>query len=498
MTAKISEYKDLYYHREYWADIGSLPIPVGIERIAAFALPFLSLYRPFQFPISLVMSTSRVWSAKKIIDNRSKQNLNLTFYRLQAVMAVIALAATVFRHPMGMMVTTSQDIAIGLKLFIQCIKEGEKKEAVFYLASIINNTFYLALLCRGGLELSLISLTMQTLFLVVSSMKEFKKGNWLESCGRLLMAAIRLRQGYSQYEQLRRKWEIEAAVKRVFVGELHEKWQFPSDHLPVGIEVNGVKIISWNVLNNLYMEWVTTKDSQGLKGSLISDLDKPVQENGLTMRDLHIIEMIQQMTNSGQVIALQECGAPFLEALQQRLPSNWELVKSFEGQRKDQDVILYNTSQLTYHSEQSEVTTTSYPSVPNRPIQQVVFSKTDGSEFSIINAHIPGDPSLPSKEEFSQYVYKKYNENNIPTIAVGDYNFERDEMIDSYKKAGFQNFSFHSTHKTNIDPYNKNSKAIDHQFVIGENVYSRDLTPNEILPNDNRLPDMINLLNSTV
>ena len=52
------------------------------------------------------------------------------------------------------------------------------------------------------------------------------------------------------------------------MGELHEKWQFPSDHLPVGIEVDGVKIISWNVLNNVYMEWVTTKDSQGLNSGV--------------------------------------------------------------------------------------------------------------------------------------------------------------------------------------------------------------------------------------
>ena len=46
------------------------------------------------------------------------------------------------------------------------------------------------------------------------------------------------------------------------MGELQEKWQFPSDHLPVGMNLDGLKIASWNVLNPLYMNWVIEKNSK--------------------------------------------------------------------------------------------------------------------------------------------------------------------------------------------------------------------------------------------
>jgi hypothetical protein len=243
------------------------------------------------------------------------------------------------------------------------------------------------------------------------------------------------------------------------------------------------------------MEWVTTKDSQGLNGSMISDLDKAVRPNGLTQRDLIVVDMVASMMNSGHVVALQECGAPFLEVLQERLPSNWQMVKSFETPRTDQDVILFDRSKLTYQPDQSEVTKDSYPSVPERPLQNAFFSRTgeeSGRNLRVINAHIPGDPNLPVREEFAKYVHDTHREDQV-TVALGDNNFERDEMILAYERMGFSEFSLHSPWKTNIDPYGKHSKAIDHLFVAGGD-FSRDLTPDEVLQNGN-LRETIALLN---
>ena len=79
------------------------------------------------------------------------------------------------------------------------------------------------------------------------------------------------------------------------------------------------------------------------------------------------------------------------------------------------------------------------------------------------------------------------------TIALGDNNFERDEMIEAYRKAGFSDFSLHSPWKTNIDPITKEAKGIDHLFVIG-NDESRDLKPNEVLIGGN-FQEIIHLLN---
>lgn len=488
-----------YYHREYSNDIDRPhEDPSNLcKRIALVTLPFLSLYKPLSSPIALGMGSVRIFTSgyQLISDIQSGDCKKISISLLQTITSIIALAATIFSHPIGMIVTTAQDIIFELSDLVQSLQNGNWEAALNSLMKIINNAFYLALICHGGLELSIVSFALQAIILIVSSRSEFKKGHFLEVCGNLLMAAVRIHQGYSQFKLLQRKWEIEDAIKQIVVGELHEKWQFPSDHLPVGIEVDGVKIISWNVLNNAYMEWVTTKDSQGLNRSMISDLDKVVRANGLTQRDLVVVDMVASMMHSGHVVALQECGAPFLEALQERLPSNWQMVKSFKTPRLDQDVILFDQSRLTYQSDQSGMTRNAYPSVPGRPIQNAFFLRTGeehGRNIRVINAHIPGDPNLPVREEFAKYVHDIRRGNEV-TVALGDNNFERNEMLLAYERVGFSDFSLHSPWKTNIDPYGKHSKAIDHLFVAGGD-FSRDLTPDEVLQNGN-LRETIALLN---
>jgi len=503
MTAIVNPVKPFnppYYHREYSNDIKNnidedndnsqtlLQVYKKLKRLTPVVTPFIStFFKPLCYPITLLMDSSRVHTtaSQLVNDIKSGNAKSITFATLQTTIAIIALASTIFAHPIGMIVTTSQDMMFELSALIQSLKDKNYEASLISLTKLINNTFYLALICRGGLELSIISFVMQAITLVISSREEFKKGRDLEGYGNLLLAAVRLLQGYSQFKLLQRQWEIEEEVKRVVVGELHEKWQFPSDHLPGGIEVDGVKIISWNVLNNAYMEWVTKKDSQGLNRSMISDLDIQVKPNGLTQRDLVVVDMVASMMNSGHVIALQECGTPFLEALQEKLPSNWQMVKSFEGPRVDQDIILYDKSKLTYQPDQSCVTREAYPSVPGRPLQNVLFSRIDnaqGKNLRVVNAHIPGDPKLPVRDEFARYVHNVHNDNQT-TVALGDYNFERHEMIPAFEKAGMSDFSLHSF-KGNIDPYGKHSKAIDHFFVAGGN-YSRDLKHDEVLQNGN-------------
>lgn len=464
MTAIISNYKNCVYSRDYAHDVS-----VGdnlFKRVALASLPFFSLHKSCRLPISLGTGAVRVWNAES---------------NLQRGIAVVALAGTIFQHRIGMVVTTVQDIVLEVNA-LRSHKNWE--DASKSLIKIFNHLVYLSLISRGGLELSIVSLMLQGVVNLLNSRDEFQKGRWIEGCSNLMMAAVRLKQTHSQVQQLKRNWEIEAAIKNVFVGQLSDKWQFPSDHLPVGIEVDGKRIISWNVMNNIYMEWVIEKDSQGLNGSMLTELNEQVSDNGLTRRDLLIVDMIQTMTERGEVIALQECGKPFLEALQQRLPSHWEMVKSF-NERVDQDVILFNKDQLSLAS--AETTTNSFASFPDRPLQDALFT----NNLRIINGHIPGDPTKPGREEFAQYVHDHHKEGAV-TVALGDNNFERGEMIDAYQKAGFTEFSLHSPWQTNIDPYTKASKGIDHFFVIGsEN--SRDLSADEVLING-KLQETIDLL----
>lgn len=475
MSAIVSNFNNILHHRDYSHDYPDQKSNI-IKRVALAAVPFLSLHRSLRVPMSIAMGTLRIW-------NTSSKNI------LGTMVAIAALAGTIFQHKLGSIITTIHDILIEIN---HVRKAPNLEEALKGLFKILNNLVYLALMTYGGLELSIIAFAMQTVLNLIQSRDEFKKGRWIEGVANLLMAGVRIYQTQEQFQHLIRKREIEAAIKRIPVGELHEKWKFPSDHLPVGIEVNGVKIISWNVLNTAYMEWVKDKDSQGINGSMITDLDVVVNPNGLTMRDIFVADMVQNMMSKGHVVALQECGKPFLEHLQGKLPSHWDIVKSFNKEKLNQEVILYNKSELTYQSHLSEVTKTAYPSAPGRELQNAYFSHAEGKDLRIINAHIPGDPNLPCREEYARYVHQQHKD-NATTIGLGDNNFERHEMIDAFKKAGFSDFSLHSPWKTNIDPPTKESKAIDHIFKIGKGI-SRDLKPEEVLAGGN-LKETIGLLN---
>lgn len=472
MTAKISNYKDILYNRDYLHDV---PRPTDLaKRVGLAALPFLSMVPPLRYPLSIAMGTLRVWNTED------------AFHK---IFALGALVGAVWKPRVGTMLTTTQNIILEIQKMRTQDNWADASKSLFKITS---DCLYLALIARGGLELAIIASLMQGAVRLIQSRDEFKKGLWIEATADLLMAALRLKDAHGQYAQLKRNRAIDAAMRKIYVGMLHEKWQFPSDHLPVGVDVNGTKIISWNVLNNAYMEWVTDKDSQGLNGSMISDLNKPIDASGLTYRDVFVADCIQEMMAKGHIIALQECGQPFLKHLAERLSPDWGLVRSFQEKCKDQDVILYNKQHCTYRPEYSVATRTAYPSDPGRPLQNAYFALPSGQDVRIINAHIPGNPLAPGRDEFAAYVHEQHKA-GATTIALGDNNFERDEMIKAYQGAGFEEFSIHSPWKTNIDPVTKESKGIDHIFIAG-NASSRDLSVDEVLPGHN-LQETIDLLN---
>ena len=251
--------------------------------------------------------------------------------------------------------------------------------------------------------------------------------------------------------------------ERVYVGELHEKWQFPSDHLPIGAAVGDTNIISWNVLNNAYMSWVY-KNSQGLTDSMITDQDVVVKDNGLTQRDLTMVKYILEMVEkNNSLICLQECSAEFIAELQETLPENMEIVLSFDTKVKDQEVVIYNKDEFSFIEKIIDLD--GYPSTQGKLLMTVALEK-NGITYRVFNSHVPGDPNLPGRYEFAQYV-KNHQQKGEITIALGDLNFDQYEMDDAFKvAAGDQESTF-----TRITPYQTNvgldmySKAIDHFFI---------------------------------
>lgn len=142
------------------------------------------------------MGSLRAWN----IETDTKEGL------MHKTIAIGALIASIFQHRSGMMLSSVQDLILEIRnLQKQDTWEGASKSMI----KIGNHFVYLALMSRGGLELSAVSFAMQALINLIESRDEFKQDRWIEGCASLLMAGIRIKQTHAQYQQLQRNGKIE-------------------------------------------------------------------------------------------------------------------------------------------------------------------------------------------------------------------------------------------------------------------------------------------------
>ncbi len=275
------------------------------------------------------------------------------------------------------------------------------------------------------------------------------------------------------------------------VGALEEKWQFTSDHLPMGAKLDDFHIVTWNVLNSEYMGWIEM-DTQGLKNSLIMQEHVYLNESGLTVRDVHVINQLNQMINDParprSIIALQECSRAFLQALATELPSHMKIIHSSKSPQKDQNILIYDSNLFTYNAEESSTVYDAFPSQVGRSLMDLTFIKNaTGEKFRFINAHVPGDPNLPGRFEMADYAFRTQQDDAV-TVLLGDMNFDDQEMQDAFNRASsvhgkenqFTNYVNDYSHiGTSLD-----AKCIDHLFIhfgnTGKQAFSEK--PEEVLP----------------
>lgn len=211
----------VYYHREYANDVSNKTAECswleGGKRVALVALPFFSLYKPLSFPISLGMGALRTWTCATQLYEciQSGNTESIPYALLQTFIAVVALAGTIFAHPLGMLITTGHDIIVEVAHLIEHLNNGEYQKAMESCLSIMNNALYFAMFLDGGLELAIASLAMQILLGLYHSISEFKNGNNLEGVGHLLMAMVRSNQLAGQVKMLKFKWKMDFIKKEL-------------------------------------------------------------------------------------------------------------------------------------------------------------------------------------------------------------------------------------------------------------------------------------------
>lgn len=263
-------------------------------------------------------------------------------------------------------------------------------------------------------------------------------------------------------DKLKSMVENQFFIPEVEVGKLGEKWHFPSDHLPVGITVNGIHMASWNVLNTSFMHWID-EGAQGLDGSLITEENVVVKPDGLTKRDQRVISMILEMinhpTHPKSLLGLQECSRPMLKALKQKLPEQFKIIESKDANARDREIILFDSEKLVL----KEVKFDTFPCAVGKPITNATFVDKSGQHYTLMGAHVPGDPNLPGKDEFAAYLLDNQSPDSI-AIGFGDINFNQKDMQEAFAKELKPNevnpFHYSSKYQTEMGLH-KEGKVID-------------------------------------
>jgi len=197
------------------------------------------------------------------------------------------------------------------------------------------------------------------------------------------------------------------------VEKLHGKWKFESDHLPIGIEVDGFEVANWNILNQDYMSYIY-QDAQGFNGSLMTTLSKSLREQAVADR-------VANMMQAGkEVMGLEECSPEFLETLKTTLPSHYWITFSGNRSSRNQNAIIYNSKVFQFHGKRKHVQ--SFTGKPNHHILDVVLThRKTGKLYHFITVHLP----KPCQSELIAYVKSLGGE---PVVMMGDMNFNEKEM----------------------------------------------------------------------
>ena len=283
------------------------------------------------------------------------------------------------------------------------------------------------------------------------------------------------------------------------VGILGAEWSFPTDHIPIGVEItcennNKLVISSANVLNRIFFfPFLYDDDSQGLVGSQISDRDtkdgllqKDNRNPILTDRDQDIVSLlIASLAGKDKpkdIFALQECSLQFLDHLKENLPGKFSIVVSDlqedtsfirDGEKielrlsQNRNAIIYRNDLLALDKGQSDF----LPKVCEEggTFLDAHFKTEDGTSFQVVNCHLPGRPGNPAPDELLQYM-KTRKADYI--IAVGDMNFNEIEMKTACEKAEHP-YQLYAPYPTNISPKSfpvnpLGSKSIDHIIIHGK------------------------------
>jgi hypothetical protein len=165
-------------------------------RIFYTAIPFIALHKPFGRAITLTMDAARnISSLSQLMEKKNYLEL------FKTVISILALAGTIFMHPLGLCIATVYNL--GCELTSLLIKAGN-----LTLFSSCQHLFYLGTMLSGGVEMVAVSLLLSMIVEIARARKEFQEGRFLETGAHLLMSVVRGAQSLPILEKVAYKHNV--------------------------------------------------------------------------------------------------------------------------------------------------------------------------------------------------------------------------------------------------------------------------------------------------
>ena len=209
------------YHRRYendWEE--KKPLEEGslsdvMRRTALSSLPFIALYRPAGFVLSMGMGSCRVVShlASALSNEQNGQWTQMGSQLLLATLAVASVASTVWSFGVGLAFTTLVDTAQGLLHAVQYGWQGNYDKGFEELLQALSSGLYLGFMSTGALEVILLSTLIQGLTSLYQTRQEIGKGHYIEAGAKVLLAGVRGHQ-VSKYREMIQKRDLFLSLRK--------------------------------------------------------------------------------------------------------------------------------------------------------------------------------------------------------------------------------------------------------------------------------------------
>lgn len=226
------------------------------------------------------------------------------------------------------------------------------------------------------------------------------------------------------------------------VGELGAHWTLGSDHLPVGGTIGSLHFGMWNILNTNALHHILG-NGQGLQDSFIITANIPLHDN-LTLRESVVInqifEMIQHSTHPRSLLALQETSENVYKKLQERLPSNLQLLPTDVEELMHGDIFIFDYRVFDFIDFKCAHYKNKQSKHGNTYMTLTLLEKDTQRLYKFVQSHVPGGPdinSIPARIELANAVIGDYNPDAI-TIVLGDMNRSPDYFIKDFENASLE------------------------------------------------------------